>query len=194
MENSSILSVIIHFSSSLLQLICALAILGLQIALTVTETCAFRIGVGFWSFPFLLFSSISIWILLWKRNSLCCFLAFILHICATLFATTIILIGFLTLIDQIGSVCSPSSRSNPYFLWINISLMGVSLLLKLILYIEILFLYFLRRQLNDSSMISDKEIPGSNYEVRDNDQYFKAWTPFRSIIDKNQNELKDFDI
>ena len=194
MENISILSVIIHFSLSLVELICALAILGLQITLTVTETCAFRIGVGFWSFPFLLLSSISIWTLLWKRNSLWCFFAFILHICATLFATTIILIGFLTLIDQIGSVCSPSSRSNPYFLSINISLMGVSLLLKLILYIEILFLYLLRRQLYDSSMISDKEIPGSNYAIRDNDQYLKAWTPFQSIIDKNRNELKDFDI
>lgn len=190
MANISILSVIIHFSSSLTQLICALAILGLQITLTVTETCAFRIGVGFWAFPFVVFSSISIWILLWKRNVLCCFLAFIFHICATLFATTIILIGFLALIDQIGSECSSSSRTNRYFLSINISLMGVALLLKCILYIEILFLYFLRRQLNDSSAISDKEM----FQIRHNDQALKGWTPFRSIIDSNRNELKDFDI
>src|SRR5215510_8585962 len=118
----SIFYAITHFSCSVMQLACISTILGLQITLTVTETCAFRIGVGFWSFPFLLLSPISIWILLWKRNSISYFITFILHICSTLFATTVIIISFIALIKQIGSPCSISSMSNNYFLSINISL------------------------------------------------------------------------
>lgn len=189
MDNLSIFNVIIHFSSSAIQLTCTLAILALQITLTVTQTCAFRIGVGFWTFPFLLFAPMSIWILLWKRNSLCYFLAFIFHICATLFATTILIIGFLALIDQMGSVCSTSSRTNNYFLSINISLMAIAFALKLFLYMEILLLYFLQRQSNDLSILTEKDIP-----IRRNDQHLNTSIPFRSIIDKHQIDMKDFDI
>ena len=180
----SIVNVIIHFSSSLIQLACALALLGLQITLTVTETCAFRLGVGFWSFPFFFLSSISIWILLWKRNSLCYFLAFILHIFATLFATTIILIGFLALIDQLGSVCSTSSRSKTYFLSINISLMIVSFALKFFLYLEMLLLYFIQRQSNDLSILTDKNIPGRNYQIRNDWKDVDIW--IRRVLSMNE--------
>lgn len=187
----STFNIIIHFSCSLIQLICTLAILGLQITLTVTETCAFRIGVGFWSFPFLLLSPISIWILLWKRNTFCCFLTFIFHIFSTLFATTIIIISFITLIGQIGStVCSISSTSNNYFLSINISLIIISIFLKFFLYGEILLLYFLQRQTNDSSILLDQQFHENNYRIISN----KLRSPFRSIIDRNQNNIKDLDI
>jgi len=171
----SIVYVLIHFSCSIIQLACAFAILGLQITLTIKETCAFRIGVGFWSFPFLILSPISIWILLWKRNSLSCFLTFIFHICSTLFATTIIIISFLTLI---GSICS---TTNNYFLSINISLIGISVFLKIFLYSEMILIYFLQRHGNDPSILLDEEFQQKNYQIISND---KSWSSFRSMIKK----------
>jgi hypothetical protein len=161
------------------------AILGLQITLTITETCAFRIGVGFWSFPFLFASPISIWILLWKRNSLYCCFTFIFHICSTLFATIIILISFLSLIGQIGSPCSVSSTTNNYFWSINISLIGVSLFLKFFIYAEILLLYMLRKNTNEPSVLLDKQFQEKNYEIISDDGNIKSWKSFRSIIKKN---------
>jgi hypothetical protein len=172
----SIVYVLIHFSCSIIQLACILAILSLQITLTITETCAFRIGVGFWSFPFLILSPISIWILLWKRNSLSCYLTFIFHICSTLFATSIILISFFALIELL------CSSSNNYFFSINISLIAISGLLKLFLYAEIILIYFLQHHNNDPSILLDKEFQQKNYQIISND---KSWNSFRSIIKKN---------
>ncbi len=190
----SIFYVLIHFSCSLIQLCGVFAILGLQITLTVTETCAFRIGVGFWSFPFLFVSPISIWILLWKRNSLYCCLTFILHICSTLFTTTIIIISFLSLIGQIGSPCSVSSSTNNYFWSINISLIGVSVFLKLFIYAEILLLYMLQKNTNEPSILLDKQFQEKNYEIISIDANMKSWKSFRSIISKTQKETNDLDL
>ena len=64
-EFRSMLNVLIHFSMSLTELLSILVLLGLQIALTVTQTCAFRIGIVFWSFPFLFLSPLSLWLVLW---------------------------------------------------------------------------------------------------------------------------------
>jgi len=175
-------------------LVCAFGILGLQITLTVTQTCAYRIGVGFWSFPFLLLAPLSIWILLWKQNSFYCFLTFILHICSTLFSTTIIIISFIALIKQIGSSCSTSSISNNYFLSINISLIAVSVFLKLFIYAEIFLLYTLQRNTSDPSVLSNEEFYEKNYKIISNNKNIQSWSPFKSIISKNQNNIKDLDI
>jgi hypothetical protein len=191
----SILYVIIHFSCSLIQLTCTLVILGLQITLTITQTCAFRIGVGFWSFPFLLSAPISIWILLWKRNSLSCVLTFIIHVYSTLFVTAVIIISFIALIQQIGSPCSTSSISNNYFLPINISLIAISIVFKLFLYGEMFLLHILQRHTNGSSILTDKNFHEKNTQIISNDDVnIKPWSPFRSIINKNRNNITDLDI
>ncbi|CAF1019088.1 unnamed protein product [Rotaria sp. Silwood1] len=171
----SILYVLIHFSCSLIQLACVFAILGLQITLTVTQTCAFRIGVGFWSAPFLLAAPISIWLLIWKRNSIYCFIAFIIHICSTLFASTIIIISFLVLIGQIGSPCSISSSSNSYVLSINITLIAVSVFYKSFIYTEMFVLYMLQRYIAEPSILLDKHDYEKNYQIITNDINTKTW-------------------
>ncbi|CAF5114168.1 unnamed protein product [Rotaria sp. Silwood1] len=86
-----------HFSFSLTQLVTVLVILGLLIASTVTQTCAYHFGIGFWSFPFLLISPLSIWLVIWRRSSISCLIAILIHFCSTLFATAIIIISFLVL-------------------------------------------------------------------------------------------------
>ena len=139
---------IIHFLCSCIQLISILAILALQIALTITQTCVYRIGVGFWSFPFLIIAPISIWILLWKRNLTYCFIVFIIHICSNLFATGVIIISLLVLIERIVMPCS---IPNIYSLPINVSLVVVSFFLKLFLYGEIIAVYIVRRGHREST-------------------------------------------
>lgn len=46
-EFRSILKLFTHFSISLIQLLSVLTILALQIALIITQTCAYHIGIGF---------------------------------------------------------------------------------------------------------------------------------------------------
>ncbi|CAF2527045.1 unnamed protein product [Rotaria sp. Silwood2] len=190
----SIFYILIHFSCSLIQLACVFAILGLQITLTVTETCAFRIGVGFWSVPFLLAAPISIWLLIWKQNSIYCFIAFIIHICSTLFASTVIIISFLALIGQIGSPCSTSSSSNSYFLSINITLIAVSVFLKSFIYTEMIILHMLQRYITEPPILLDKGYHEKNYQIISNDINTKTWSSFRSIITKNHHQINDIDV
>ncbi|CAF3223251.1 unnamed protein product [Rotaria socialis] len=187
----SILYVLIHFSCSLIQLACVFAILGLQITLTVTETCAYRIGVGFWSAPFLLAAPISIWMLIWKQNAFYCFIAFIIHIFSTLLASTVIIISFIALIGQVGSPCSTSSSSNNYFLSINISLIGVTVLFKSFIYAEIIVLYMLQRYIHEQPILDSYE---KNYRIISEDVNNKAWDSFGSIITKQQHSINDIDV
>ncbi|CAF1313289.1 unnamed protein product [Rotaria magnacalcarata] len=187
----SILYVLIHFSCSLIQLACVFAILGLQITLTVTETCAYRIGVGFWSAPFLLAAPISIWMLIWKQNAFYCFIAFIIHIFSTLLASIVIIISFIALIGQIGSPCSTSSSSNNYFLSINISLIGVTVLFKSFIYAEIIVLYRLQRYIHEPPILDSYE---KNYRIISEDVNNKAWDSFGSIITKKQHSINDVDV
>ncbi|CAF0920084.1 unnamed protein product [Rotaria sordida] len=190
----SILYVLTHFSCSLIQLACVFAILGLQITLTVTNTCAFRIGVGFWSAPFLFAAPISIWLLIWKKNSLYCFIAFIIHVCSTLFASTVIIISFLALIGQIGSPCSISSSSNSYFLSINITLIVVSVFFKSFIYIEMIVLYILQRYIPEPRILLDKDYHEKNYQIISDDINTKTMSSFKSIITKKQHNINDIDV
>jgi hypothetical protein len=143
-EFRSILNVLIHFSFSLTELVSVLAILGLQIALTITQTCPFRFGIGFWSFPFLLISPLSIWLVLWRRSSYTCCFAILIHFCSTLFATAIIIVSFLVLIGQSGFICSTSSWNSSYIV-LNSLLIGIAGLLKCFSYGEMILLYMLIR-------------------------------------------------
>ena len=190
----SILYILTHFSCSLVQLVCVLGILGLQITLTITQTCAFRIGVGFWSFPFLLASPVSIWILLWKRNTVFCLVTFIIHICSTLFATVVIIISFLVLIGQIGSPCSTSSTTNNLFFPINISFIAVSVFLKIFIYAEIFLLFMLKHQIDEPSTLLDKQFHEQNYKIISDNPNIQAQSPFRSIINRNQQNINDLDV
>lgn len=159
-EFRSILNILIHFSMSLIELLSILALLGLQIALTVTQTCAFRIWIVFWSFPFLLLSPISLWLVLWRRSTTSCLLAISIQFCSTLFATGIIIVSFLVLIGQMGFVCSTSSST-----MLNSALIGIAGLLKLFNYIEILLLYWLIKNPNQSSTIFMEEYHDGNDEL-----------------------------
>jgi hypothetical protein len=134
--------IILHVLFSCIQFICALAILALQITLTVTETCAFRIGIGFWSFGFLICAPISTWIFLCKRNLNSCLITFIIHICSNLFATKVIIISFIVLIQPAEVLCSTSDN---YSSSLNISIISVAVALKIFLYGEIILLYLFRR-------------------------------------------------
>jgi hypothetical protein len=171
-----------------------LGILGLQIALTITQTCAFYIGVGFWSFPFLIASPISIWILLWKRNTVSCLITFVIHMCSTLFATTVIIVSFIALIGQIGSPCSTSSTTNNLFFPINISLIAISIFLKVFIYAEIYLVYMLKHHTNEPSVLLDKQFHEQSYKIISDNTNMKPQSPFRSIIKKNQNNINDLDI
>jgi hypothetical protein len=151
----SIVKLFIHFIISLIQLISVLAILGLQIMLTITQTCAYHISTGFWSIPFLLLSPIGIWIVIWRRTSFACFIAIVTHLIATLFATSIIIISFLTLIGQIE--CSTSSL-NVYYIILNSSFIGIAGLFKIFNYCEIILLCRLKRNTDQIPTIFIKDL------------------------------------
>lgn len=131
-----------HILCSAMELFCSFGILALQITLTITKTCTFRIGIGYWSFPFLILSPISIWIFLWKRNLIFYYITFIIHICSNLFITTVFLINLLVLIQHIDFICPISDNSS---LSLNISLIVLSIILKLFFYVEIFLLNLFRR-------------------------------------------------
>lgn len=156
-EFKSTLEIPLHFLCSTIQLACVFTILALQITLTITRTCTFRIGIGFWSFPFLIIAPISIWIFLWKRNFIYCFIVMIIQISSNLFATANIIISFLVLIEQIQISCS---ISNNYSLPLNISLIVVSAILKIVLYGEIILLYLVGHNNQKISILF-----ATNYEI-----------------------------
>lgn len=146
-EFRSSLNILIHFSVSIAQLISVLVILGLQIALTVTQTCAYQVAIGFWSFPFLIISPFSIWLVIWRRSSTTCLIAIFIHFCSNLFATGIIIVSFLVLIGPIGYICSMSSLNTTYIM-LNSSLIGITGFLKLFNYGELILLCLLIRNNN----------------------------------------------
>ncbi|CAF0902047.1 unnamed protein product [Adineta ricciae] len=184
----SILNVLIHFSFSLTQLISILAILGIQIALTITQTCPYQFGIGFWSFPFLLMSPLSIWFVLWRRNSIACFIAILLQFCSTLFATAILIVSFLVLINRTSFICSLSSL-NSFYIILNGSLIGIVLLFKLFSYGEVLLLYFVLRNMDDSSSIFFQD----NYENNEpNCIHVNVWRSWSAVIDENQRNSEIF--
>jgi hypothetical protein len=187
----SVLNILIHFSFSLTQLVTTFAILGLQIALTITQTCAFRFGIGFWSFPFLLISPLSIWLVLWRRNSIACFIAILIHFCSTLFATAIIIVSFLVLIGQIGFVCSTSSLNSSYII-LNSSLIGVAGLFKLFNYIEVVLLYTLIRNNDQSSTIFIEEYYENNQPFVSDIKNVNVWRSWSAVTSETQSSTDVF--
>lgn len=190
-EFRSILNILIHFSFSLTELVSILAILGLQIALTITQTCAFRFGIGFWSFPFLLISPLSIWLVLWRRNTTSCFIAILIHFCSTLFATAIIVVSFLVLIGQIGFLCSTSSLNNSYIV-LNSSLLGLAVLFKLFNYGEIFLLYLIIRGNNQSSTIFIDEYYDGDHPFVSDDNNVNVWRSWSAITSETHSNSDVF--
>ncbi|UJR16501.1 hypothetical protein I4U23_003403 [Adineta vaga] len=137
------LEIPIHFLCSSIQLVCIFSILGFQSVLTITKTCPFYTGIGYWSFPFLIIAPISIGIFLQKRTFIYSCLLIIIHFCSNLFATLIIIISFLVLIEQFGISCATTTD---YSFALNISLITVSICLKFVLYGEIILIYNIARQ------------------------------------------------
>jgi len=81
----------------------------------------------------------------------------IIQISSNLFATAIIIISFLVLIEQIQISCS---ISNNYSLPLNISLIVVSAILKIVLYGEIILLYLVGHNNQKISILF-----ATNYEI-----------------------------
>jgi len=188
-EFQSILTILIHFSFSLTELVSIIAILGLQIALTITQTCAFHFGIGFWSFPFLLISPLSIWLVIWRRNSISCFIAILIHFCSTLFATSIIIVSFLILIGQIGFICSISSL-NSYYILLNSLLIGVAVFFKLFNYGEIILLYMIIKDTNQSSTVFTDEYYERDYPFESdtiNVNIWRSWSAVTSETESNSD-------
>lgn len=156
-EFHSIPKLLLYFSISLIELTLALTILALQIVLIVTSTCIYYIGVGFWSMPFLLLCPISIWIVIWRRSSLACLISIIVHFLATLFATSVIIISFLVLIDRLD--CSNMSLTK-LVIPLNSSLIGIAGLFKLMIYIQLCLFFRLRRNTDRIPTIFTQEISG----------------------------------
>ncbi|CAF3692860.1 unnamed protein product [Rotaria sp. Silwood1] len=189
-EFRSILNILIHFSLSLTQLVSVLAILGLQIALTVTQTCAYQFAIGFWSFPFLIMSPISIWLVIWRRNLVTCLSAIVVHFCSTLFATAIIIFSFLVLIGQIGFTCSTSSLNTTYVV-LNSSLIGMSGFFKLFNYGELILLYMLIRNHDKISTTSMNEFFQRDHSFMPDRTYVNAW---RSWAEVNSETRSNSDV
>jgi hypothetical protein len=185
-EFRSILNVLIHFSLSLTELVCVLAILGLQISLTIAQSCAFRFGIGFWSFPFLLISPISIWLVMWRQNSMACFIAILIHFCSTLFATAIIIVSFLVLIGQIGFLCSTSSLNSSYIAF-NSALIGVAGLFKFFSYSEVILLYSLIRSNDQASTIFIEEYDEKSDPFESKMVDAKIWRSWSAVTGKTQS-------
>lgn len=181
-EFRSIFNILLHFFMSLTQLVCILGLLGLQIALTVTQTCAFHLGIGFWSFPFLLLSPLSIWFVLWRRNIASCVIAILIHFCATLFATAIIIVSFLVLIGQIGFLCSTSSL-NSSSIALNSALIGIAALLKLFNYMEVILLYLLikNNSNNQPSAIFIEEYNGKDDIFSSDKAHVNVWRSWSTM-------------
>lgn len=146
------------FALSFAQLLSVLAICALQITLTVTETCAYRLGIGFAVLPFLLCAPLSIWFFLWRQTSIACLIALLVHFCATLFATAGLIISALVLINPVDLPCSPSSLTNPYIA-INSAWIGIAAFFKLLTYGQIVLLCLILRHDDRSSRTLIEEIP-----------------------------------
>ncbi len=175
-----------HFSISLIQLISAVTILALQITLIITQTCAYHIGVGFWSISFLLIAPISIWVVLWRRNSIACFIAIITQVISTLFATSIIIISFLTLIGQIE--CSTSS-SNIYSISLNSSFIGIVGLFKILNYCEILLLYRIKRNTDQIPTIFVKDFYENDSSLLLNSTSTNTWYSWSTVSSETHSDV-----
>ena len=176
--------ILIHFLLSLLELTFLFSILSLQITLAVTGTCSFRIGAGFWSFPISFLSPLSLWLLIYQQNAIACCFALVSHFCSTLVLTAVIIISFLTLIDQVGSSCI---RSNDHFFSINLSLIVISFGFKLLVYVEICLLYSLQRSQDHSIILSEEQFRGKNYQILTEEQISSIFKSMGDELKTNTN-------
>jgi len=190
-EFRSILNILIHFSFSLTELVSALAIFGLQITLAITQTCPYRLNIGFWLFPFLFISPISIWLVIWRRNSITCLIAIFIHFCSTLFATAIIIVSFLVLIGQIGISCSTYSL-NSFYIVLNSSLIGIAAFFKLFTYGEVILLYLLVRNNDEESTIFIQEYNEKDYPIGSDIIDANVWRSWSAFTDKTHKHSDIF--
>lgn len=162
-EFKLIQKVLAHFCLSFIEFLSAVAILVLQILFIINKTCPYHIAVGFWSMPFLLLCPISIWIVIWRRNSISCSISIFIHIIGTLVSTLIILLSFLTLINRIECL-TLSSNSNSYFILLNSSMIGIVGFFKILVYSQIIILCKLRRNTEQIPTIFNKDIYQYNHD------------------------------
>ncbi|CAF0776370.1 unnamed protein product [Adineta steineri] len=166
-EFKSNFQILLQFLCSIIQLICILTILCLQIFLIITNRCFFHIGYGFWSVPFLIIAPISVWIFLCKRNLFYCCLVIIIHMFSNLFTTIILILNILIYIKQIGTSCS---ILNDYSVSFNISIIILCILLKIFFYGEIFLVYIVGHKNQKISILLRK-----NFEIIFDKPNRKTW-------------------
>lgn len=194
----SVLNVLIHFSFSLTQLVGILAILGLQIALTLTQTCPHGLHMGYWSFPFLLLSPLSIWLVMWRRSADVCLLAMLLHFCSTLFATAIIVMCVLVLTGHLNVLCANTTPGSFHVIF-NSAMIGASLFFKLFNYTEVFLLYLLARSADDDDDDDDGNASTlfENSFVKDgsadpNVINVNIWRSWSTVLDDKRRTMDTF--
>ena len=139
----SMVQVVVHFSLSIAELLCVLLIFALQIVRNISQACSFDLSVGFWSFPFLFVSPLSIWFAIWRRSPSICLLVLLLQLCSTLLATVIIVLSTFALLNPVA--CSTSSLTIYYVL-------ALAVLFKVCSYLEMLLLYRLIEKIERTDM------------------------------------------
>ncbi|CAF3903943.1 unnamed protein product, partial [Rotaria sp. Silwood1] len=127
----------------------------------------------------------------WRRSSISCLIAILIHFCSTLFATAIIIISFLVLIDQIGFVCSTSSLNSSYII-LNSSLIGIAGLFKLFNYGEVILLYILFRNNDQTSTIFIKEYYERDHSFVSDSKNINVWRSWSAVTGETQSNSDIF--
>lgn len=129
--------VLLQLYLSIIQLLCIVTILILQLTLNLTSTCPFHLGHGFWTVPILLLSPFAIWFIVWRPTFMNFAMAILLNSCSTLVATASILIHLGVIAND--KFCADSSITD-LFLPVNVSWIFLGFLFKSCNYTEIVLL------------------------------------------------------
>ena len=136
---------------SFLQFLTIISLLILQIFFNQTKTCFYQIGLIYWISPFLFCSPISIFFYLYRTNLFIYYWIIRIHFCSSLLTSFQIFLSIFILFRPDLFFCSIDSINN-YFIGLNCSIIGLSFLLKFIIYSEILLLYFTLKIIDEKQM------------------------------------------
>ena len=152
---SPISCIVLQFLVSILQLMCVTAILTLQISLTLTKSCPYQIGIGFWSSTILLICPLSIWMILWRPNSTNFYATAIIQSCSNFLLTGIIITSILMIINH--DYC-PLSSITTFFIPMNSLWISFGLLFKLCNYVQLLLLYKIHQNMSRSLSLVENRV------------------------------------
>ncbi|CAF3680630.1 unnamed protein product [Rotaria sp. Silwood1] len=99
--------------------------------------------------------------------------------------------SFLVLIDQIGFVCSTSSLNSSYII-LNSSLIGIAGLFKLFNYGEVILLYILFRNNDQTSTIFIKEYYERDHSFVSDSKNINVWRSWSAVTGETQSNSDIF--